>query len=333
MYYHNEEIYKPPFIIHLCSCIVMSFSFLLVVLTFPVSAWICFKMVHQYEKLVLFRLGRLQSAKGPGIVMVLPCIDKWRKVDMRTRAFNVPPQKVFTNDGAVISIGAVIHFEINDAITSVTAVQDLNHSTRLLGQTSLMNLLSSKSAQEIESEKAIYNQSLQIDLNSVTQNWGVAVTRVELTTKQIPMKLVFGNSTSPSPIQTLAAANGLGEAVAEKTQAATMSPSDILSAVKLLLNDSLVQSVGAVYKFILQGNDGGTFYLDLKNGSGDAGSGDPNEEPDAVLEMTTYDMQMMFSGELRPFQAFLSGRLKVTGDRALAMKLDQVIKGLQDSSC
>ncbi|XP_070545103.1 LOW QUALITY PROTEIN: stomatin-like protein 1 [Ptychodera flava] len=396
-YLTEQREYKPSFLINLCNYLVIFLSFLFLILTFPISLCIYIKVVQQYERIVVFRIGRLQPLKGPGVVLILPWIDSWNRIDMRMRAFNVPPQKIYTTDGAVISIGANVHFQICDGIGSVACVKDMNHSTRVIGQTALLNLLSGKSYQEIESERHSINRIMQVGLNEATQKWGVQVTRVEISEITLlkeanpfaagPLLVPPAQSTSfdaqgamnavssvlssfnwqpTSPPAHLSSASphpssepceppieqphpptdessgpslkpgeiptAAAEASDESMTAAavTMSPDDILSAVKLLLNESLVENIGAIYKFVLHGSNSGIYFLDLKNGNGDAGKGEPpNGEADVVLEMTSPDMQLLFSGELRPFQAYLSGRLVVKGDRGLAMKLDQVVKGLQ----
>ncbi|XP_077999751.1 stomatin-like protein 1 [Glandiceps talaboti] len=355
----EQREYNPPFIVHLCTCMVIFLSFLVMILTFPISGFLCIKVIKQHERVVIFRLGRLQPLKGPGVVLILPCIDKCRRVDLRMRAFNVPPQKIFTVDGAVISCGANIHFQINDVIMSVTSVQDLNHATRALAQTALTNLLTTKRYSDIAVEKHSINDFMHVELNVTTQEWGVAVTRVEVSEitllkeanpfqmgpvvmppfQGLPFDMLKSQKSGFSSVQIPPSMSSVPNvqvpslaAIPEQTSepATTMSAEDILSAVKLLLNDSLVENIGAVYKFIISGNNTETYYLDLKNGSGDAGTGEPpSGEPDVVLEMSNSDMQKIFAGELRPFQAFMSGRLIVSGDRGVAMKLDQVVKRLQ----
>ena len=110
--------------------LITFFSYLMVVLTFPFTIWGCvkvityqsicvvptelFKIVQEYERAVIFRLGRLRSggAKGPGLFFILPCIDTYRCVDLRTGAFDVPPQEILTRDSVTVSVDAVVYYQV-----------------------------------------------------------------------------------------------------------------------------------------------------------------------------------------------------------------------------
>merc|ERR1719370_1234196 len=88
------------------------FSYVFVFLTLPLSIWGCIKVVQEYERAVIFRLGRLKSggAKGPGLFFIVPCIDNYRSVDLRTGAFDVPPQEILTRDSVTVSVDAVVYY-------------------------------------------------------------------------------------------------------------------------------------------------------------------------------------------------------------------------------
>nr|XP_054773216.1 stomatin-like protein 3 [Lytechinus pictus] len=100
-YLNEVKEYKPSIISSVCSTVVILLSFILLLLTFPVSGWVAIKMVQQFERIVIFRLGRMKAPQGPGVVLINPFIDKWQIVDMRTRAFNVPPQQVSLNKNSL----------------------------------------------------------------------------------------------------------------------------------------------------------------------------------------------------------------------------------------
>lgn len=105
------------------------------------------------------------------------------------------------------------------------------------------------------------------------------------------------------------------------------TPRDIIIQTNGVLTEAMVKSVRSVYQFNLRGNDGGTFYLDLKNGSGHAGEGlPPGGEADVVLSLSVTDMQRMFMDKFKPMQAYMSGRLKVSGDLSAALQLEDIIK-------
>ncbi|XP_033644275.1 stomatin-like protein 1 [Asterias rubens] len=359
-YVAEERSYDPPIFTRICSSVVVALSCFFVFLTFPITCFVAVKRLQQFERLVVFRLGRLQPPKGPGIVLVLPFIDKWRRVDMRTRAFNVPPQQLITADGAAISVGATIYSRTTDVALSIASVQDLNHSTRMLAQTILLGILSSRSLKVIENEKAYIHELMQNEMNETTNKWGVEVSRVELSQVTVVQEAVAGVSIDKlgsifsqlvsgqtSPMTNLLGTGPVSQIAptllapslphhathVPSSKPPTTSPRELISSVRPLLTKSLVDEVGAVYKFVVTGEDGGTFFLDLKSGFGDAGTGEPLLPPDVTLTMATSDLHAMFTGEVRPYMAFMTGRLQVEGDRSVAMKLDAVMQKLQNSSC
>ena len=98
----------------MCAAILTFLSYLLVFLTFPISIWGCVKVVSEYERAVIFRLGRLRSggAKGPGLFFIVPCIDTYRLIDLRMGAFDVPPQEILTRDSVTVSVDAVVYYQV-----------------------------------------------------------------------------------------------------------------------------------------------------------------------------------------------------------------------------
>ncbi|CAD5114791.1 DgyrCDS3834 [Dimorphilus gyrociliatus] len=174
-----------------CGWLLTLFSWLLVFVTFPLSLCVCMKVVQEYERAVIFRLGRLLSggAKGPGIFFVLPCIESYTKVDLRTVSFDVPPQEVLTKDSVTVSVDAVVYYRVSNATVSVANVENAHHSTRLLAQTTLRNVLGTKNLSEILSERETISNSMQSTLDDATDNWGIRVERVEIKDVRLPVQL------------------------------------------------------------------------------------------------------------------------------------------------
>ncbi|KAI2648225.1 Stomatin-like protein 1 [Labeo rohita] len=329
----------------ICNLIVTFLVFLVTFITFPISGWFVLKVVPNYERIVVFRLGRIRPPKGPGVVLVLPLIDQWQKVDLRTRAFSVPPCKVTTKDGGLVSVGADIQFRIWSPVMSVVAVQDLNASTRLTSQNAMMQALSKKTLREIQTERIKLGEHLGMDMNEMTKPWGLEVDRVELILEGVLREPDGGHSgpviMPPSvpglegltgPIQQLAM-HFLSQAAApQSTQAVSVSSVDgLMAAVQSVLSEQLVQQVQACYCFQITTDSGQTssYYVDLRQGAGACGAGVPPREPDVSLCMSEQDLLAMFEGGLRPFVAYSSGRLRVQGDLNTAMKLETLIKLLK----
>ncbi|XP_076091140.1 band 7 protein AGAP004871-like isoform X3 [Mytilus galloprovincialis] len=174
-----------------CGYILWCLSILLIICTFPFSMCLSIKVVQEYERAVIFRLGRLVSggAKGPGLFFIIPCIDSYTKVDMRTVSFDVPPQEILTKDSVTVAVDAVVYYRIQNAAMSITNVEDSNRSTRLLAATTLRNVLGTKNLSEILSDRETISHVMQTSLDEATDPWGVRVERVEVKDVRLPVQL------------------------------------------------------------------------------------------------------------------------------------------------
>ncbi|XP_037528472.1 band 7 protein AGAP004871 isoform X4 [Rhipicephalus sanguineus] len=175
----------------LCGWILTVLSFVIVVVTFPFSLLFCIKVVQEYERAVIFRLGRLLQggSKGPGIFFILPCIENYTKVDLRTLTFDVPPQEVLTKDSVTVSVDAVVYYRVHNAAVSVANVENAHHSTRLLAQTTLRNILGTRNLHEILADREQISNAMQSALDECTDAWGIKVERVEIKDVRLPVQL------------------------------------------------------------------------------------------------------------------------------------------------
>ncbi|NWR54569.1 STML1 protein, partial [Bucorvus abyssinicus] len=353
----------------ICHGIITSLVFLLMVVTFPISGWFALKIVPTYERMIIFRLGRIRAPQGPGVVLLLPFIDHGQRVDLRTRAFNVPPCKLISKDGAVISMGADVQFRVWDPVLSVMMVKDLIAATRMTAQNAMTKTLVKKTLCEIQVEKLRIGEQLLLEINDMTKSWGLEVDRVELSMESVlqpPRENLMGPLATVPPvpglegldgtIQQLAAhffSNTLAVAgsrtadsietvnevdpptppVLAAASSAWRKPSvdELLSAVEPVLSEALVGQVGASYQvnIILPSGSRSTYFIDLSSGSGRAGRGVPEGSPDVILEVAEKDLQDLFLGDLRPLSAYMSGRLQVKGDLHLALKLEELVKAMK----
>lgn len=174
-----------------CGWILVILSYFLVAITFPFSLCLCIKVVQEYERAVILRLGRILpgGAKGPGLFFILPCVDTIMKVDLRTATFNVPPQEVLTRDSVTVSVDAVVYSRVFNPIISVTNVKNTQYATQLLAQTTLRNILGTKSLQEILSDREAIAVNMQSHLDEGTDPWGVKVERVEIKDVRLPQSM------------------------------------------------------------------------------------------------------------------------------------------------
>uniref|UniRef100_A0A914HHG0 Band 7 domain-containing protein n=1 Tax=Globodera rostochiensis TaxID=31243 RepID=A0A914HHG0_GLORO len=171
--------------------ILMVISYILLALTFPFAICFCIKVVREYERAVIFRLGRLLpgGARGPGLFIVIPCIDTYRKVDLRVLSFDVPPQEILSRDAVTVAVDVVVYFRISNATISVTNVEDSSRSTKLLAQTTLRNILGTKTLTEMLSDREQISLQMQSTLDEITNPWGVKVERVEMKDVRLPVQL------------------------------------------------------------------------------------------------------------------------------------------------
>lgn len=167
-------------------------SWIIVIVTFPLSLMFCLKVIKEYERAVFFRLGRLSmgGARGPGLIFMLPCVDTFRKVDLRVVSFDVPPQEILSKDSVTVTVDAVIYFRISSPIISVTNVNDAFYSTKLLAQTSLRNILGTKTLSEMLTERDHIAEVTEKVLDEGTDPWGVKVERVEMKDIRLPEQLM-----------------------------------------------------------------------------------------------------------------------------------------------
>ncbi|KAH1187351.1 stomatin-like protein 3 [Mauremys mutica] len=174
-----------------CGWILVSLSFLFVLITFPFSIWLCLKIVKEYERAVVFRLGRIVSkrAKGPGLILVLPCTDVFTRVDLRTVTSNIPLQEILTKDSVTTQVDGVVYYKIHSAICSVANVTDVHLATSLLAQTTLRNVLGTQSLSQILSGREEIAHNIQSILDNATGKWGIQVARVEIKDVRIPMEM------------------------------------------------------------------------------------------------------------------------------------------------
>ncbi|CAM2103491.1 stomatin isoform X1 [Lepidochelys kempii] len=174
-----------------CGWLLVIFSFFFVLITFPVSIWLCIKIIKEYERAIIFRLGRIGrgGAKGPGLFFILPCTDSFIKVDMRTISFDIPPQEILTKDSVTVNVDGVVYYKVQNATLAVANITNADSATRLLAQTTLRNVLGTKNLSQILSDREEIAHSMQVTLDEATDEWGIKVERVEIKDVKLPVQL------------------------------------------------------------------------------------------------------------------------------------------------
>src|SRR5438094_6742379 len=157
-----------------------------IVLVLVIIALSAIRVVQQYERGVIFVLGRLIGAKGPGIFLVPPFISRMAKVDLRIVTLTVPPQEVITRDNVTIKVTAVIYFYVVDPAAAITNVVSFLQATTQIGQTTLRNVLGQSELDELLAQRNKINRELQAIIDEHTERWGVKVTAVEIKDIELP---------------------------------------------------------------------------------------------------------------------------------------------------
>jgi regulator of protease activity HflC (stomatin/prohibitin superfamily) len=155
---------------------------LIIVLVVIVSS---FKVLREYQRGVVFMLGRFWKVKGPGLILIIPVVQQWVRVDLRTIVMDVPPQDVITRDNVSVKVNAVVYFRIVDPAKSVIQVEQFLQATSQLAQTTLRAVLGKHALDELLSEREKLNMDIQRVLDTQTDAWGVKVSTVEI--KQVDL--------------------------------------------------------------------------------------------------------------------------------------------------
>ncbi len=144
------------------------------------------KVVKEYERMVIFRLGRLVGAKGPGLFFIIPIVDRFVKVDLRTVTLDVPSQEAITRDNITVRVNAVVYFRVVDPNAAIVNVEDYRRATWNIGQTTLRNVLGQSELDELLQHRDTINARLQQIIDETTEPWGIKVSIVEIRDVELP---------------------------------------------------------------------------------------------------------------------------------------------------
>jgi regulator of protease activity HflC (stomatin/prohibitin superfamily) len=160
--------------------VVVALAVLLVLLFLSV------RIVNEYERGVIFRLGRVIGAKGPGLFFIIPIVDRMVKVSLRTVTMDIPPQDVITRDNVTVKVNAVTYFNVVDPVRSVVAIENYIFGTSQVAQTTLRSILGQVDLDELLVKRDDINQRLQQIIDQLTDAWGIKVTLVEVKDVELP---------------------------------------------------------------------------------------------------------------------------------------------------
>ena len=193
-----------------------SFGFVIILILILMSA---IKIVPEYQRIVVFRLGRLIGAKGPGLVIVIPVVDRVIRVDLRIVTLDVPVQEVITKDNVPIKVNAVVYFRVMDPANSVIEVENYMLAASQLSQTTLRSVIGGAELDEVLSSREKINSELQKIIDERTDSWGIKVSAVEVKELELPegMKRAMAKQAEAERERRAKIINAEGELQAAKT--------------------------------------------------------------------------------------------------------------------
>jgi len=166
---------------------LFSWLFIVVLVLFILSSSI--KIIPEYERAVLFRLGRLVNVRGPGLILIIPVIDRIIKISLRVIVFDVPPQEVITKDNVTCKLNAVLFYRVVEAEKSVVNVENYHEATNQLAQTTIRSVAGTAELDEILSQREKLNQTIQKIVDDATDPWGIKIVGVEIKDVVLPTEM------------------------------------------------------------------------------------------------------------------------------------------------
>ncbi|KAH8298482.1 hypothetical protein KR044_006125, partial [Drosophila immigrans] len=231
-------------------------SYLLVILFFPISVFMCFVVLQEYQRAVVLRLGRLRPGgpKGPGLIFIVPCIDQYQKVDLRTTSLDVPPQDILTKDSVTVNVDAVVYYRISNPLDVALQVIDPAYCCQLLAMTTLRNVTGLYMLIELVSAKKALSRQIKsmLDSSGATDPWGIRIERVEITDILMPESLqramAVEQEARREAMAKVAAANGERDAVTALKEAADIMETN---PIALQVSFNMVINILSIFKLNL----------------------------------------------------------------------------------
>jgi regulator of protease activity HflC (stomatin/prohibitin superfamily) len=148
------------------------------------------RVVQEYERGVIFRLGRVMGARGPGLIILLPFVERMSKVDLRTITLDVPSQEAITGDNVTVKVNAVVYFKVVDPTMATVEIEDYRRATWQIAQTSLRNVIGQSNMDQLLQDREMINETLQHIIDEATEPWGVKVSIVEIKDVELNQQMI-----------------------------------------------------------------------------------------------------------------------------------------------
>lgn len=168
---------------------IFSGGFVFLIFIVGMFLFMSLKVLNEYERGVVFRLGRVIGAKGPGLIILIPIVDKMERIDLRTVTLDIPAQDVISKDNVTLKVNAVVYFRVVDPNRAVVEVENYLLATSKLAQTTLRSVLGQVELDELLSARDVINHKLQNILDAQTESWGIKVINVEVKQIDLPVEM------------------------------------------------------------------------------------------------------------------------------------------------
>ncbi|XP_034132347.1 erythrocyte band 7 integral membrane protein-like isoform X2 [Drosophila guanche] len=226
--------------------IAVYLSVFFVIITFPLSIFLCLIVVKEYHRVLVFRLGRVRKGiRGPGLVWTLPCIDDFIKVDLRTFSTEVPSQDILTRDSVTISVDAVLYYCIKDPMDALIQVDDAKEATVLIAQTTLRHIVGAKPLHTLLTSRDTLSREIQVAVDEITERWGVRVERVDVMDISLPLVMQRSLASEAEAVREARAKIISAEGELNASQA-LKEASDVMSQNKITLQLRHLQILTAI---------------------------------------------------------------------------------------
>lgn len=318
--------------------------YLLVILSFPISSWICVKKIPALERIVLMRLGKLQAVRGPGFALILPVIDTWTRVNVRPQSFTVSISQVSTADGGIVEIKSDIEYQVSNVIDYVMKLRKQERTLKELGSLCVRNIISEKDQDDLENKRDLMSSFLKDELNRSALNWGLEILNVHLYSPKIlkpaepvdalgTLMIALKAATGHSSEHTAAVFPVFpGERTSNKTaDIYTEQNTSVIDILKSTICNAekkgLLTDMTANFKFDIVAHTTETVYCIFKKGEAYVVD-DPSfeVESDVSLIISEDNMRDFLCGRISPMEAYMEGKVMVTGDWSLLRPLAKILE-------
>lgn len=339
----NQSAKDTDLLSRLVSTTFLCLSYAAIFFTLPISVWFCFKTLPQWERLVIYRLGKLEGVKGPGNIFVIPWLDTCMKLDLRTQLITNPVKQFLTRDQAIVEAGSTVHYRIVDPLCYASTIKD----PELCGLKQLAYAISIKRMQEhrekdfLDGKKTYVEQEIQKELNTALTSWGIEISSVEINGYHVlnearPVN-AFLNVMKQLGLSTFIEGSAAGDLLQATTSMAVggekgsfgLKSANAIRMQGMLHAANVSVDTGAIICLKIGPDE--TFYVDFTQGKGLVSEVAPGrlDMTVSLANQATFDMLVKGTSQSQFLQSYLTGDISVDGDMDALIQLQKILPNMQ----